>query len=170
MSQIHAELVQMTKMLKNLDRWLTKAEEHAKTKGSDPSELLNARLAPDMFPFTRQVQAACDGVKVLAARLAGKEPPKHPDTEQTFEQLHTRVKTVLDYVKGFTAADFEGAEARLLPMSFMPGKAQTGSDFVLEMNVPNTYFHFCMAYAILRHNGVGLGKMDYLGRLTFLDL
>lgn len=170
MSEIHAQLVQMTKMLKNLDRWLGKAEEHVKAKGIDPSTVLQARLAPDMFPFTRQVQAACDGVKTLAARLSGKEPPKHPDTEQTFEQLHARVKTVLEYVKGFGEGDFAGAEARMLPMSFMPGKGQTGADFVREMNLPNTYFHLCMAYAILRQSGVTLGKMDYLGRLTLQDL
>lgn len=170
MSDMHANLVQMTKMLKSLDRWLGKAEEHAKAHSSDPTALLQARLAPDMFPLVRQVQAACDGVKAFAARCAGREPPAHPDTEQTFEELHARIRTVLDYVATFVPTDFAGSDNRIIPLGFMPGKGMTAPDFAREMNLPNTYFHLCMAYAILRHHGVPLGKRDFLGGLTLRDL
>jgi hypothetical protein len=157
-------------MLKNLDTWLEKAAEHAKAKNFDPQVFVDSRLAPDMFPLSRQVQSACDGVKFLAARLSGKEAPKHPDTETTFDQLRARVKTVLEYVGTFSAGDFVNAEARMVPLGFMPGKGLVGEDFMLEMNLPNTYFHLCMAYAILRHNGVNIGKVDFLGSLKLRDL
>ena len=170
MSEIHAHLVQMTKMLKNLERWLDKAEAHAKAKSFEPGVLLQARLAPDMFPLTGQIQAACDGVKVLAARLSGREPPKHPDTEQTWVEIRARVQTVLQYVEPFTAADFAGGHERMVLLPFVPGKGMLGSEWLLEMNLPNTYFHLCMAYAILRHNGVDLGKYDYIGSINLRDL
>lgn len=170
MSQAYANVVQLTKMLKSLDRWLDKAGERAQKKNFDPSVLLQARLAPDMFPLMRQVQAACDGAKTLAARLAGKEPPKHPDTEQTLDQAHARIRTVLEYLATFKEEDFKGAESRSVPLGFMPGKGLSGQDFMTEMNLPNTYFHLCMAYAILRHNGVSLGKGDFLGSLNVKDV
>jgi hypothetical protein len=165
MSEIHLTVVQQSKMLENLDSWLKKAEEYAKQKNFDPNVLADARLAPDMYPLTRQVQAACDGAKFLAARLSGKEPPKHPDTERTIEELHARIHTVRAYLKTFSARDFEGAQNRVIPLSFMPGKGLSADDFRLQMNLPNTYFHVCMAYAILRHNGVPLGKNDYIGSM-----
>jgi hypothetical protein len=170
MSAAHAQLVQFTKMLKNLDAWLTKAEAYAQAKKFDPAVLLQARLAPDMFPLVNQVQSACDGVKIFAARLCGKQPPKHPDTETTFEQLHARIRTVLEYVATFTADEFNGYESRVTPLNFAPGKGLVGADYMAEFNVPNTYFHLAMTYAILRHNGVELGKMDYLGSLNMRDL
>jgi hypothetical protein len=170
MTDYHANVVQMTKMLKNLDRWLDKAEAHAKAKSFDPTTLLQARLAPDMFPLVRQIQAACDGGKQLAARLAGKEPPKHPDTEQTFPEIRARVRTVLEYLATFSASDFASADSRVIPLGFMPGKGLAAGDFMREMNLPNTYFHLCMTYAILRHNGVDLGKMDFLSSLNLRDI
>jgi hypothetical protein len=170
MSDVHAQLVQFSKMLKNLDAWLTKAEAHAQAKKFDAAVLLQARLAPDMLPLLNQVQIACDGVKTFAARLAGKEPPKHPDTETTFEQLHARIRTVLEYAATFKPDDFKGYETRVVPLPFMPGKGLNGSDFMLEMNVPNTYFHFTTAYALLRHSGVEIGKYDYIGSIKLRDL
>lgn len=170
MSVFASTLPQITKMLQNLDRWLTKAEEHAKSKSFEPAVLLVARLAPDQYPLTRQVQAACDAAKFMAARLAGKAPPSHPDTEITMEELHARIRTVVDYLATFTAADFEGDEARVVPLGFAPGKGMSGVDYLVQMALPNFYFHISMAYAILRHNGVGLGKMDYIGSLDMRDI
>lgn len=170
MSEAHAQLVQMTKMLKNLDKWLDKAVEHATAKSFDPAVLLTSRLAPDMFTLTQQIQGACDGVKYLAARLSGTEPPKHPDTETTLEQIRARIQTVLKYAEGFKAEQFEGADKRLVTMAFLPGKGMNGADWRREMNIPNTYFHLAMAYAILRHNGAPIGKIEYIGSLTLHDV
>ncbi len=161
---------QLTKMLTNLDNWLAKAEEHAKAKSFDPNVLCVARLAPDQYTFTRQVQAACDSAKFAAARVSGKAPPAHPDTETTMEQLHARVRSVIEYLGTFATRDFEGGEARIVPLSFMPGKGLKGDDYLTEMALPNFYFHLNMAYAILRHNGVPVGKVDYIGGLTLQDI
>ncbi len=167
---IHASVtVQFRKMLTSLDKWLTAAEAHAKAKSFDPNVLVSARLAPDQYSLVRQIQAACDGAKFAAARLTGKEPPKHPDTEQTMDELHKRIQTVVAYLDTFTEADFAGAETRAIELSFMPGKVISGDDFLREMAVPNVYFHLNMAYAILRHNGVALGKTDYIGSLNLRD-
>lgn len=163
-------VAQVVKMLGNLDHWLVAAEEHAKKKAFDPGVLLVARLAPDQYPLTRQVQAACDAAKFLAARLSGRTPPAHPDTETTMEQLHARVRSVIDYVSGIEQEAYEGAYERIVPLPFMPGKGMKGADYLMEMALPNFYFHVSMAYAILRHDGVELGKRDYIGSLTMLDL
>jgi hypothetical protein len=122
------------------------------------------------MPLVRQIQSSCDGAKFFCARLSGKDPPKHPDTEKTVEELHARIKTVIEYCSSFKESDFNGAEERAVPLGFMPGKGVRGKDFVNEMNIPNTYFHLCMAYAILRHNGVELGKTDYIGSLNLIDV
>src|SRR5262249_49317832 len=153
---------QLTKLLEHLDRWLTAAEEYAKKKSFDPNILLAARLAPDQYALTKQVQAACDTAKFTAARLSGKTPPSHADTEQTMTELHARVRSVVEFLRTITPGDFEGAETREVPLSFMPGKAMRGSDYIVEMALPNFYFHLNMTYAILRHNGVELGKRDYI--------
>jgi hypothetical protein len=170
MSYVHANVVQYTKMLKNLDSWLEKAKAFAEKKNIDTSVLLQSRLAPDMLPLMFQCQSACDGVKFYAARLSGKEAPKHPDTETTLDQIRTRIGAVIEYCIGFKASDFAGAEDRKVPLGFLPGKGLRGVDFMSELNMPNTYFHFVTAYAILRHSGVELGKQDYLGSLNLIDL
>jgi uncharacterized protein len=170
MTDIHAQVRQFTKMLKSLDRQLGKASEQATAKKYDPGVLLQARLAPDMFPLVKQVQRACDGVKFLAARTSGRDAPKHPDTEQTMDELRARVQTVIEYAEGFGPDVFASAESRVVPMNFMPGKGMAAFDWVREFNVPNTYFHFAMAYAILRLNAVDLGKADWIGSLTLRDL
>jgi len=166
----HTTISQVTKMLENLDRWLTAGEEHAKKKSFDANVLLAARLAPDMYPLTRQVQAACDAAKFAAARITGKTPPAHPDTETNIEELHARVRSVVEYLKTFHAADYEGADGRMVPLAFMPGKGMKGNDYLCEMALPNFYFHLTMAYGILRHNGVDLGKRDYIGSIALQDL
>jgi len=170
MSLYNASVPQLTKMLKNLDAWLEKAAAVAKDKKFETSSLAESRLYPDQYPLVRQVQSACDAAKFLAARLTGKEAPKHPDTEKTFAELHTRIQSVVDYLGTFTAKDFEGAEKRVVPLSFMPGKGLLAGDYLNEMALPNFYFHVTTAYSILRHNGVPLGKMDFLASLNIRDL
>lgn len=169
MSNSYANLMQMKKMLGNLDAWLTKAEADAATRAFDPSLLLTARLAPDQYMLPRQIQAACDAAKLAAARLSGSEPPKHPDTETTLAELHARIAKVVAYLESFKASDFDGAEGRAVPLGFAPGKVMGGDDYLHEMATANFYFHIVTAYAILRHNGVPLGKIDYIGGLNWRD-
>jgi hypothetical protein len=169
MSLAYASIMQTKKMLTNLEAWLDKATAHAQQKAFDPEVLLGARLAPDQYALLRQVQSACDSAKFLAARLTGKEPPKHPDTEQTLEQLRARIRTCVAYLETYQPADFEGAEARAVSLPSREGKLIKGADYLVEMGLPNFYFHVTTAYAILRHNGVDLGKRDYLGHVPFYD-
>src|SRR6266568_2212759 len=157
---------QLKKCLANLDKWLDKGTAFAKTKAFEPNVLANARLAPDMYPLVRQVQSACDTAKFIGARLANKEAPKHPDTETTIEELHARIRSVLAYLDTLNPADFAGAEQRMVKINFMEGKGLIGADYLFEFALPNFYFHLTTAYAILRHNGVELGKMDYIGSLN----
>jgi hypothetical protein len=166
MSLYEASVPQFKKMLGNLDRWLEAGVAFAKQKSFDESVLLASRLAPNQYPLTRQIQAACDSAKSTAARLTGKEPPKHPDTEQTVDELRKRIRTVQDYLDTFKATEFAGAEKREIALPFLEGKVMLGSDYLTEMTLPNFYFHVTTAYAILRHLGVELGKMDYIGSLN----
>jgi hypothetical protein len=156
---------QMKKMLGQLDKWLEAAAESARSRSFDPNVFLGLRLAPDQFGFARQVQAACDMAKLAAARLAGKVAPSHPDNEQTLDELRARVRTVIEYVDGFSQKDFDGAAIRVVTTPRWEGKVMTGADYFLEHGLPNFFFHITHAYAILRHNGVKLGKSDYLGKL-----
>jgi hypothetical protein len=165
-----ASVPQLTKMLKNLDAWLVKGVEFAKEKKFEPSILLDARLYPDQYALVRQVQAACDSAKFAAARLTNQDPPKHPDTEKTMEELHARIASVVTYLGKFTAKDFEGADKRTVPLSFMEGQGLLGGDYLNEMALPNFYFHLTHAYAILRHSGVPLGKPDFIGSLAIKPL
>ena len=157
---------QMKKMLGQLDKWLEAAAAFAKEKSFDPSVFLGLRLAPDQFTFARQVQTCCDTAKLAAARLAGKEAPVQPDTEQSVDELRARVASVIAYLDGFKAKDFEGAAARSITQPRWEGKVMTGADYFLEHAVPNFFFHLTHAFAILRHNGVNVGKRDYLGALS----
>jgi len=159
--------VHMKKQLGHLDKWLETAAAHAETKKFAPELFLGFRLAPDQFPLVKQVQAVCDTAKLAASRLTGKDAPSHADTEQTIDELRTRVRAVSSYLDGFSAADFAGAATRSVTTPRWEGKAMTGANYFLEHAQPNFYFHLTHAYAILRHNGVGLGKRDYLGALTF---
>jgi hypothetical protein len=166
MSLYESSAPQFKKMLAQLDKWLDTATEHAKKKSFDPNVFVTARLAPDQYPFVRQVQSACDSAKFTCARLTGKEAPKHPDTEQTIDELHARVRAVMSYLDTFKPADFAGAETRAIDLPFLEGKKMLGAHYLNEMALPNFYFHLTTAYAILRHNGVDLGKRDFIGGLT----
>jgi hypothetical protein len=157
---------QMKKQLGQIDKWLDAATAFAKTKSLDPNVFLGLRLAPDQFPFVRQVQIACDTAKVAASRLTGKDAPSQPDTEQTIDELRARVRSVIAYLDGFSAKDFEGAAARVVTQPRWEGKTMTGADYFVEHAIPNFFFHLSHVYAILRHNGVELGKRDYLGQLS----
>jgi uncharacterized protein len=159
-------LGQMKKQLGQLDKWLDAATAAAAAKSFDPNLFLGFRLAPDQFAFARQVQTTCDTAKLAAARLSGQEAPKHADTEQTVEELHARVRAVAAYLDGFSPKDFEGAAERVITQPRWEGKTMTGADYFLEHAVPNFFFHLAHSYAILRHNGVPIGKRDFLGALS----
>lgn len=169
MSLFHLTVPQFEKNLQNVGRWIDKAIEHANAKSFDPNVLLVARLAPDQYPLVKQIQVICDSAKLATARLAAKEAPSHPDNEKTWDELRTRVRSVLEYVRSFKPADFEGAETRHVTLPWMPGKVLTGKDYVTEFALANFFFHYTTAYAILRHNGVSLGKADFIGSLPFKD-
>src|SRR6185295_15811352 len=154
---------QMKKQLGQLDVWFDAAEAHAKAKSFDVNVLLVARLAPDQFALARQVQAVCDTAKLGASRLTGKDAPAHPDTEKTVAELRERTKAVIAYLDGFGAKDFEGAATRVISQPRWEGQVMSGADYFLEPVVPNFYFHLTHTYAILRHNGVDIGKKHYLG-------
>lgn len=158
---------QFIRTLNNLVSFMDKAETYAKTKGFDVNVLANDRLAPDMFPFTKQVQIACDTAKLCASRLSGKDAPVNDDSEKTFEDLKGRIKNTVKYLETFKASDFEGAETKHITQPRWEGKYLTGKEYVIHHAVPNIYFHTTTAYAILRHNGVDIGKKDYLGELPF---
>ncbi len=161
---VHAMSVELlASALSNLSAVLEKGHAHAVARKFDPAVLLAARLAPDMFPLTRQVQIATDVAKGGAARLAGREPPKFEDNEQTFEELRTRLARTIDFVKSTPASALEGAEDRDIKL---PARDRTlefkGLEYLQRFVIPNVFFHSTMAYAILRHNGVELGKKDFL--------
>ncbi len=162
-----AVVVEFIKMLSNLDAFFDKAVMHAEAKKYDPETLLLARLAPDQFALTRQVQIACDTAKLGVARLTGKVPPSHPDTEKTIAELRVRIGQTIEFLRDFAEADFAGAEERVITQPRWEGKTLTGHQFAHHHVIPNFYFHVAMAYAILRHNGVDVGKKDYLGALPF---
>jgi uncharacterized protein len=150
--------------LRNLKNILQKAQAHAETKKIDPSVFVGARLAPDMFPLSRQVQIATDMSKSCVARLAGTEPPKWEDNEKTFEELYARIDKAIEYAKGFKAAQIDGSEERDVVLKSPRGEMKfKGQPFLAYFVLPNFFFHVTTAYNILRHNGVELGKMDFIG-------
>jgi len=150
--------------LKNLSAILDKAAAYAEAKKIDPSVLLNARLAPDMFALTRQVQIATDGAKGCAARLAGIEIPSFEDNESTFAEVQARIAKTIAFLQTVDASQIDGSEARAVTLK-VRGKEITfqGQPYLLSFVLPNFYFHLTTAYNILRHNGLEIGKMDYLG-------
>lgn len=153
-----------TKMLTALDKVLSKAEADAAARKIDPQVFVNGRLAPDMLPLTRQVQIMTDQAKGGASRLAGQESPKWADEEKNFADLHARIAKTIAYLKTFKPQDFDGAETRAIELKFPNATFNfTGKDYFLGFVVPNFYFHYTTAYAILRHNGVPIGKQDFLG-------
>jgi hypothetical protein len=157
---------QFKKQLGQLDKWLVTASEYAKSRNFDPNVFLTLRLAPDQFPLTRQVQIACDTVKLAVAYLSGKPAVPQEDNETTIEQLQARVGSIVTLLDGLTAGDFEAAATRVVSQPRWKGEWMTGEDYFIQHAVPNFYFHLTTTYAILRHNGVSVGKRDYLGTQT----
>ena len=152
-------------MLGALDAMLERAAANAAARGFDASVLLQSRLAPDMYPLARQVQIACDNAKGAVARIAGVEPPRHADTEQTIDELRARIASCVAYLKTVEEKDFAGAADRRVAPPWMKGGWVKGDAYLCQLAIPNFYFHVTTAYAILRHNGVDLGKMDFIGGL-----
>lgn len=159
-----ATIPPLTRSLTALGAILAKADAHCAAQKIDPAALTTFRLFPDMLPFTKQVQLACDFACRTPARLTGADVPSHPDTETTLEELKLRVATALAYVGTFTEAAFAGADSREITLKMRHGELQfTGQVFLSEFALPNFYFHATTAYNILRHNGVVLGKADFMG-------
>ena len=158
---------QFIKMLKNLNVILDKGAQFAESKKIDVEVLLNSRLAADQFNLIRQVQIACDGAKIGAARLAGKEAPVHEDKEKTLPELKARIDDVINYLGTFSPSDFEGAHERKISQPRWEGKYLTGVEYAIQHALPNIYFHITTAYSILRHSGVEVGKKDYLGEMPY---
>ncbi len=156
----------MLRSLKNLDAIVTKAEAHVEADDNiDESTLVEGRLYPNMRPFVFQIRVATDTAKGAAARLTGSELPSWSDDEVTFADIHARIHKAIDYLSSFDASDFEGTEDRAINLSFGPISVDfTGTSYLANFVLPNFYFHVSTAYDILRHNGVELGKMDFLGR------
>jgi hypothetical protein len=162
----YESFLQMKKMLGQVNTWLDKAEAYAKEKSFEPNLYLGFRLAPDQLGFARQIQIACDTAKLGASRLTGKEAPSHADNEQTLDELRVRIRSVVSYLDGYSEKDFEGSGTRSITQPRWEGKVMTGKDYFFEHVQPNFYFHAAHTYAILRHNGVPVGKRDYLGALS----
>jgi hypothetical protein len=165
MSFYDATVPAFLQILGSLTAILTKAEAHCKAKNIQPDVLLGARLYPDMLPLSRQIQLACDFAAKGCARLTHSEVPSTPDTERTFDELKTRLARTIDYVKTFKPEAFEGAEARDVSFPVGPTNTMTlkGQQFLNNFAFPNFYFHAATAHGILRHNGVEIGKRDFLG-------
>jgi len=160
---------QCARSLNNLETCLDKAEQHAAARKFDVNVLMTSRLAPDQHHFIYQVQSACDYVKGAAAWLSGQTPPKHDDSEQTIGEVRARIKKTIAFVESVEEAQYAGASERKVTLSWAPGKVIGGGDYLLQVTVPNTYFHITTAYSILRHNGVDVGKFDYLGSINFVE-
>lgn len=160
-----ASVPTLQRMLRNLLACLDKAEAHAQARGFSPDAYLALRLAPDMLPFTKQIQIASDNAKACVSRLAGQEVPKWDDDETTMAALRTRIERTLEHVGRFTPGDLAGAAAReiTVPLRNRDPLKFTGESYLCQFALPNFYFHVTTAYALLRQAGVPLGKGDYLG-------
>jgi len=163
-SMSSASLPTFRNSLANLSHILEKGEAHAQARNFDSSVLIDYRLAPDMLPFARQVQIACDAAKNFVARVSGVEAPKFEDTERTFPELRARIRKTLDYLEGVPANRLDGTEDKeiTIPVGRDATRTMKGEAYLKHWALPNFFFHVTMAYAILRHNGVDLGKADYL--------
>lgn len=162
-----ASVPPVVRTLTNLRAILEKAAAHAEAKKIDPSVLVNARLYPDMFPLARQVQIATDNAKGSVSRLAGMDPPKYEDNETTFAELIARLDKTIVLLKTFKPEQIDGSENKTITLK-VPGATLTfkGMPYLLEYALPNIYFHVVTTYAILRHNGVEIGKQDYIGNTS----
>ncbi|HTQ73813.1 MAG TPA: DUF1993 domain-containing protein [Burkholderiales bacterium] len=163
-SMYQASVPRFANILKNLSAILDKAQAHVEARKIDPAALMNFRLYPDMLPMKRQVQIACDTAKGAVARLAGVEVPRHDDTEETFAELKARIAKTIDLIQTFKPAQIDGSEEKNIHLKLGQREVDfRGMQYLLGHAIPNFYFHVTTAYDILRHNGVDLGKRDYIG-------
>ncbi|MFK7992475.1 MAG: DUF1993 family protein [Sandaracinaceae bacterium] len=171
MAELHLSTVrQMTKLLRQLDAWLEEGAAFAEARSSDADALLSARLVFDQYQLVQQIQACCDTAKFAGARLTGKDAPSHPDEEKTLDEARTRIASTLAFLDALTDDDFAGAADRVIQLPFLPeGKAVTAQSYTIEFATPNFYFHISHAYAILRSNGVPLGKRAFIGGMALVD-
>ena len=165
LSMYQAGIPVAIRYLNNLSTLIDKAKAHCEARKIEPSVLVNFRLTPDMFPFSRQVQSTCDNAKFVFSRLTDKEAPSFPDTETTFAQLHERIAKTIAYLDTFKDSDFAGFAEKRVGSQRWNGKTMAGPDYIVQYGIPNFYFHAATAYLILRHNGVDVGKLDFLGQL-----
>lgn len=163
-SMYNASIPGFIKGLENLSAILTKAEAYAAARKIDPQVLTSSRLAPDMFPLTKQVQIATDMVKGFAARMSGVEIPKYEDTEKSFPELQARIAKTIAFLKSADAKAIDASESKSISLKFGPKEFNfSGLPYLINFVIPNFYFHTTAAYAILRHNGLDIGKADFLG-------
>lgn len=158
---------QAIRVLNSLEAMLDKAKAYSELKNFDPQVLINSRLAPDQFHMGRQIQIACDSAKFCASRMTGIDAPVFEDNEKTLDEFQARIQKTIEYLKTVKAADFDSGATRAISNKYWDGKTLTGTDYLISHAIPNLYFHVTTAYAIMRHNGVDLGKKDFLGDLPF---
>ena len=163
MSIYQQTVPQLTKMLTNLDAWLGEAVEYADSRGFEPDTLLQARLSPDMFPLVRQIQSAADTAKFTGSRLTGVDAPKNEDNETTLAELRARIAATIGFLETIDEGAFNAGLSKDLKLPMLNGGSVLGLDYLTGFATPNFYFHISQAYAILRNNGVKLGKRKYLG-------
>lgn len=169
MDLFRASVPHFKNTLANMERWIDRAVEHAGRKKFDPVVFVTARLAPDQFAFARQVGTASDTAKFTCARLTGKDAPRFTDDQTTIAELRERIASVKAYLDTFVPADFDGAAERMIKPPPLQGKVIPGYEYLFEMQLPNFYFHATTVYQILRHNGVTLGKDDFLPVVSARD-
>ena len=164
LSMYSASVPVFVRMFTNALTWLDKAQAHAEARKFDTTNYLSLRLAPDMLPFTRQIQIASDQAKGCVARLAGVEVPKWEDNEVSFDELRARIRRTADYVQSFSAEQIDGSDSREIVLQMRAGEVRmTGEEYLKHVVLPNLYFHLTTTYALLRKAGVEIGKRDFLG-------
>jgi hypothetical protein len=161
-------IAQCVQAVRTIETYLDKAERFANAKNFDVGVLLSARIAPDMADLLYQIQSACDYLKGGAAWLSGQQPPRHEDNEKTLEEARARLRKTIDFAESVAAERYVDAASEIVKVSWVPGKL-TGENYLLQIVIPNIYFHVAMAYAILRANGVDLGKLDFIGPVNSFD-
>ncbi|AKT43811.1 DUF1993 domain-containing protein [Chondromyces crocatus] len=170
MSIYDSSIPQMARTLRQAGVWLDKAQAYAEQKRFDPEVLLSSRLAPDQWSLRQQIQAICLGSQRLGSLLADAETSNPDILDESLPELRVRVDRAVEQLQQLRPEQFQGAEERVIPLPFLPGKGLKATDFVFEFALPNFYFHATTAYAILRHNGVDVGKTDFIGDLSLRDL
>lgn len=161
-------IAQCVQVVKTMESFLDKAERFAEAKKVDVAVLLLTRLAPDMGGLLYQIQSACDYLKGGAALLSGQQPPRHEDNERTLDEARARIRKTIDFAQSVAVDRYADAASQIVKVSWVPGKL-TGENYLLQIVIPNIYFHVSMAYAILRTNGVDLKKLDFIGPVNAFD-